>query len=440
MVALEAFHDKKKFYIRYQIGDEVLYTGGQWTDRIDLETNETKVSLAGPYILPLQYHRTLPWKETPADSISATILSSDDWQALRDGFFSSILTKEEPVGIVLHFFVDDYFLYFDENGVFQSTLLLEKPPDYAISDRVTFPEFLEKGAPYVEKWLTGKGVHDRRVLFNTADTGAYSLPFMFVDLDLQVAVFLRHEPPGREHDPGRTVPVIQAAGHIGKSHSSSMVFRPFSSVYRLLFVAKGTVSQTAQPDWLVKLESTPIRPIYHGPGMDLVDWESHLDQLTGRESSKGTIDYLVDGEEFFTRFIDTVTSAQTSIHLRTYIFDNDDYAERIGELLKRRSNEGVQVKMLFDGLGTIGSTIEQQQTLPEDWKGTSSDREFLESGSQIEVRQAPNPWFTGDHVKTILIDRKFAFTGGMNIAREYRFDWHDLMVEIHGPVVDILHH
>ena len=26
----------------------------------------------------------------------------------------------------------------------------------------------------------------------------------------------------------------------------------------------------------------------------------------------------------------------------------------------------------------------------------------------------------------------------MNIGREYRYDWHDLMMEVHGPVVDQL--
>ena len=39
-------------------------------------------------------------------------------------------------------------------------------------------------------------------------------------------------------------------------------------------------------------------------------------------------------------------------------------------------------------------------------------------------------------MKTAIIDRTVAFTGGMNIAREYRYDWHDLMVEIRGPIVD----
>ena len=39
---------------------------------------------------------------------------------------------------------------------------------------------------------------------------------------------------------------------------------------------------------------------------------------------------------------------------------------------------------------------------------------------------------------TAIIDEKIAFTGGMNIAREYRYDWHDLMTELRGPVVGVL--
>jgi cardiolipin synthase len=45
---------------------------------------------------------------------------------------------------------------------------------------------------------------------------------------------------------------------------------------------------------------------------------------------------------------------------------------------------------------------------------------------------------TSDHTKTTIIDRKLAFIGGMNIGREYRYDWHDMMMEVTGPVVDHL--
>ena len=48
---------------------------------------------------------------------------------------------------------------------------------------------------------------------------------------------------------------------------------------------------------------------------------------------------------------------------------------------------------------------------------------------------SPNPFLTSDHVKTLIVDRDLAFVGGMNIGREYRYEWHDMMVELRGPIV-----
>ena len=215
--------------------------------------------------------------------------------------------------------------------------------------------------------------------------------------------------------------------------------RPFSSLFRLTFLSINTVTTTIKPAYVGSVEKVPIPPINDGPGMDLIAWEAYLDETT-RTSSKGTIDLLIDGDSFFPRFEEAVNSAQESIDLRMYIFDNDDFAVSVAELLKRRSNEGIATKMLLDGTGTIVSTIEQQENLPVDHVPPRSVRKFLEQDSGIDVRQSQNPWLTGDHVKTIVIDGQVAFTGGMNIAREYRHDWHDLMLELHGPVVDVLQH
>jgi phosphatidylserine/phosphatidylglycerophosphate/cardiolipin synthase-like enzyme len=46
--------------------------------------------------------------------------------------------------------------------------------------------------------------------------------------------------------------------------------------------------------------------------------------------------------------------------------------------------------------------------------------------------------FTGDHTKTTIIDKIITFVGGMNIGREYRYDRHDMMMEVTDPVVDRL--
>jgi cardiolipin synthase len=439
LVALEAFIDEQEFYVRYRDARGMAWSGGAWADRIGLGEVEEGETYGGPYILPLQYHQREPWAEPPDERVTGRILSSDEWRVFRDRMLATILPRNGAIGVALHFYADDYFVYYDETGVFHAERLVDKPAGYGVGESLSFPEFLRRGVPVLEAFLAERGIEDRRIVFNTGDSGAYSLPFLYVNLDVPLAVFARYEPTRQtRREQGAAPALVQTAGHVTRSHLFGLLLRPVSSVFRLFFVASDTVSETVRPDWLATLEATPIPEIYAGPGMDLDVWERELDRLTGRPSSRGSLDYLIDGEAFFTRLIDSVTAATESIHLRTYIFDNDDFAEKIGELLKRRSNEGIEVKMLFDGLGTIISTIEQQDTLPEDWHGAESVRRFLESNSRIDVRQAPNPWLAGDHVKTIIVDHRTAFTGGMNIAREYRYDWHDVMVELGGPVVDIL--
>lgn len=439
LVAEEAWLSGTDFYVRFRRGDEVRYGGGNWAKRIPILELSEGESYDGPYLLPLQYEQEGRWQELPDDRVAATVLGVPDWHALRERLFDRILPRDGRSGVVLHFNVDDYFLYYDENGVFEATVIDAKPGDYAIARRITMPELLDEGLPVLEAFLSERGIDSRRIAFNTGDTGYYSLPFLYVNRDLPIAVFVRMPGPGRRFAAGPApVPYMQTAGHVAGSHTAGIVFRPVSSLYRLLFVASDTVAETVAPRSLHEFANEPIPPVSSQPGMDLDAWEAKLDELTRRRSSRGTLRFLVDGQAFFTRFIDAVTSAESSISLRTYIFDNDDYAVRIGRLLKRRSNEGIDVRILLDGLGTIVSTIEKQATLPEDYRGPSSVRRFLERDSGIEVRQAINPWLTGDHVKTAIIDGTLAFTGGMNIAREYRYDWHDLMTELHGPIVDVL--
>jgi len=440
LIALDAFFDESQFYIRYRGVEGIVYSGGEWAQRIPLEDIESGKSYPGPYLMPLEYRQQEPWAKPPTERVTATIFSPEEWQLFREQLFAASMSELSNAGLVLHFYSDEYFLYYDDAGVFRSTLLVDKPAQYSIAESITFFEFMGRSMPLLEAFLAERGVAERRILFNTGDTGAYSLPFLYVNLDLPLVVFARYEPAANAKETGGpVVPYIQTAGHLAQSHLGSLVSRPISSIYKLFFVATDTVRESSNvPQWLIDLQATAIPPVYEGPGMDLDAWEASLDETTGRKSTKGTIDYLVDGEEFFTRLIDALTSAADSIHLRTYIFDNDDFAEKIAGLLKRRSNERIDVKLLFDGLGTIVSTIERQESLPEDWEGAASVRLFLETDSKVDVRQAPNPWLTGDHVKTIVIDHNVAFTGGMNIAREYRYDWHDLMMEVHGPVVDVL--
>ncbi|MDH3989503.1 MAG: phosphatidylserine/phosphatidylglycerophosphate/cardiolipin synthase family protein, partial [Gammaproteobacteria bacterium] len=362
------------------------------------------------------------------------------WGRFREQLFATVLPRTEQTGVAMHFDNDDYFLYYNNLNQFEARLIIDKPADYTISESIGFEEFMRRGLPQLELFLREEGIEDRIIVFSTGDVGAYSLPFLFVNLDLPIAVFVRYapEPKDRLNDSSGTQ-AAQVGGHLAQSHLGGMVLRPVSSVFKLFVVATEAATETVRPVWLTTLDAQPIPEITNKPTMDREAWEARLDDITGRPATSGSIQYLIDGEEYFTRLIDVLTTAADSILIRTYIFDNDDVAEMIGKLLRRRAEEGVDVKVLLDGLGTIVATRTEHESAPEDYIPPESVRRFLEDDSDIDVRQVRNPWLVaGDHVKTTIVDNRIAFTGGMNIGREYRYAWHDMMMEVQGPVVNVL--
>jgi cardiolipin synthase len=239
--------------------------------------------------------------------------------------------------------------------------------------------------------------------------------------------------------PGQATYLGAMAGHLANSHTGNLLLRPLSSTRDLVFLLANTardVSKGVLLDVRRVLSSNrkPIPPVADRPAMDLVAWETWLDRHTGSRATSGSVKFLVDGDEFFPRFIESINQAKKSINVRTYIFDNDDYAVEIANVLKKRS-EQVEVSILLDGIGTIAGSMAVSDTLPRSFSPPKSIEQYLERDSGVEVRLSPNIWLAGDHSKSTIIDGQLAFIGGMNIGREYRYDWHDLMAEVSGPVV-----
>ena len=235
---------------------------------------------------------------------------------------------------------------------------------------------------------------------------------------------------------------VRAVGHLVQSHTLGMLNRPFSAVEQGVFsVGVLAVDLARRAD--IRFRRMPCLGTHQVPavsgasGMDLADWERDLDRITGRPAENGTLRYLVGGETFFTRLEQAVRNAKQSVHMQTYIYDNDDVALDLADLLRAQSMT-LDVKILFDGLGTQIAQGVRPDSLPKEYVGPDSMRRYLESGSRVKVRATQNTWLRGDHVKCTIIDDERAFLGGMNIGREYRYDWHDLMVEIAGPAANVL--
>ena len=229
------------------------------------------------------------------------------------------------------------------------------------------------------------------------------------------------------------------ARHLLRSHSRDLLLAPVSSLGGLalyLTTAGGSLIKDTVLDTVLvpSLDGPPPALAVDAPGMDLVAWEQELDRITGRPATEGSVEILVDGKAFFERLDAEIEVAQSSIRFRTYIFDNDDVAVAVADRLKRRAEE-IPVEVLVDGIGTWGGALIESPTLPADHLGPVSVVDYLRADSRVAVRAVGNPWLTGDHTKSFVFDDSVALLGGMNIGREYRHDWHDLMVALKGPVV-----
>ncbi len=251
--------------------------------------------------------------------------------------------------------------------------------------------------------------------------------------------------------PGKGYRLVRNAASVGqtavlyvRSTEVESILRPVSyltTLGSLIFKStSGALGRVALSTALMPALDGDIPPLENAEPMDLPAWESQLDRVTGTRQSTGSIEFLVDGEDYFERLESGIQSATDSIDVRTYIFDNDDYAVSIADLLKERSGDGVRVRVMFDALGTIQATRVDPESIPNSHRAPLSMPMYLRRGSRTKVRTTANPWTTGDHTKTTIIDKKVAFVGGINIGREYRYEWHDLMMEVRGPIVNQLQH
>ncbi len=176
-----------------------------------------------------------------------------------------------------------------------------------------------------------------------------------------------------------------------------------------------------------------LPPLAEAPGS--AAFEALLDRKGFPEAENGSLDWLVDGKEFFPELDRQIASARQSINAQIYIFDNDDIAVRYADKLRARSEE-VMVRVLYDDFGTATAHLSSPVTAPPKGFNPPPDmRDYLRSGSEVEVRLSLNPWLVADHTKLLVFDDRTAILGGMNIGREYYNEWHDLMVKVEGPVV-----
>ena len=426
-----AYTGKDKFYIRFLTGGNVFYGSGLLPDPEEGKSDYDP----GTYIARLDSIQMEKWDDLPDDARSITILPREDYVSIMEGVYRKLLPEGSRDGITVEFFQErEYFIYIGDDGSLQFSLLEKKPPERGVLDVYSDPEIVDLSLSHFRDALAAGDISEPIFLVSLPDSGAFSFPFMFADIDRGILAYVQLVSDDQVADSLYRSTTLRSLGHIGVSFLG-MIVRPFTAIHQLFMLPVDSIEDTVMPNSLDRVADVPIPELYDGPGMDLTEFEKVLDEVTETESSSGTIEYLIDGKAFFPRLLDSFHKAGKSIDLRTYIFDNDDYAHKVADVLKDRSDAGVRVRVLLDGTPTISHQKPKKEKLPEGYTSPKSMYKYMEDDSKVSVRLRPNTWLSLDHSKTTIIDGETAFIGGMNIGKEYRYHWHDMMMEIKGPVV-----
>jgi cardiolipin synthase len=155
------------------------------------------------------------------------------------------------------------------------------------------------------------------------------------------------------------------------------------------------------------------------------------------------LDPWVEGANFFPRILADVEAARASVHILMFGWREGVIGTRMAELLERKLADGVEVRVILDGLGSrpygaaremftrlaaAGAQIVVNDLLPPDRDGLFPD------GQSIDWRH--DELGRSDHRKLYVVDGRVGWTGGAGLEDHFHDGrFHDVMVRITGDVV-----
>lgn len=175
-----------------------------------------------------------------------------------------------------------------------------------------------------------------------------------------------------------------------------------------------------------------VREIEHdGSGTDdLSKYLSHTGCFPVYDKTEVT--YFPLGEKKFEAMLRELEKAEKYIFMEYFIIEEGYMWGRILDVLTRKVKEGVEVRVIYDGMC-------EMSTLPADYFKLLEAQGIHAKAFSPIVPVVSSHYNYRDHRKILVIDGKVAFNGGVNLADEYinrreRFGhWKDTAVMMKGP-------
>lgn len=152
---------------------------------------------------------------------------------------------------------------------------------------------------------------------------------------------------------------------------------------------------------------------------------------SNKYSTQNKIKLIRGGREYFDLLLELINKATESIHLQTYIYDDDETGKQVAEALKAAVKRNVSVYLLTDG---YASQVMSKRFI----------NDLKESGVQFRFFQ---PLFKSKyfylgrrlHHKIFVADTKYSLVGGINITNRYndmpdKSAWLDFALYAEGDI------
>ncbi|MES2583096.1 MAG: cardiolipin synthase [Pseudomonadota bacterium] len=230
------------------------------------------------------------------------------------------------------------------------------------------------------------------------------------------------------------------------SLSSACASLPDVSYLKVVAPSASGPTVTGTNGTLSKKASTALLPKrWKNSHIDVNALASLEELATGKPLIAGNkVSLLYDGPQTMASMMEAIAAAKDHINLETYIFDQDEIGLQFAQLLIARQRAGVQVHIIYDAVGTMGT--------PQAFFDSMREAGIrLVAFNPVNPLKLMGPWSPNnrDHRKLLVVDGKVAFTGGVNISGAYansslfrsrnrspdKIGWRDTHIRVEGPAV-----
>ena len=187
------------------------------------------------------------------------------------------------------------------------------------------------------------------------------------------------------------------------------------------------------------------------PDADAFDRQLAIEQVISESPlyAGNSVHVLEDGKETFPAMFAAMQGAQHFIYLEYYTLqDVQSGGHKLSDLLAAKSQAGIRVRVLYDAVGSLGTPAAFFSRL------RAAGVQFVQY-NPINPLKGALSLNQRDHRKILVVDDRLAIVGGVNLSTTYESVppiahalggnqqpppkgqpvWHDVDLEIRGPVV-----